>query len=108
MAAEGLSVKLPVPVTASVKVVVTGVSVPEVPVTVIVKAPVVAVALAVSVSTLDPVVGFVPNAEVTPLGTPDAARVTLPVNPLRSVTVMVSVPLWPCAIDRLGTDGASV
>ena len=77
-----MSVKLPVPVTASVKVVVTGVSVPEVPVTVTVNAPVVAVLLAVRVSTLDPVVGLVPNAEVTPLGNPDAARVTLPLNPL--------------------------
>jgi len=43
--------------------------------------PVVAVLLAVSVSTLVPVVGLVPNAAVTPLGRPDAAKVTLPLNP---------------------------
>ena len=43
--------------------------------------PVVAVLLAVSVSTLVPVVGLVPNAAVTPLGKPLAASVTAPVNP---------------------------
>jgi len=37
------------------------------------------------------VAGLVANAAVTPLGRPDAARVTLPVNPPTSVTVMVSV-----------------
>ena len=57
--------------------------------------PAVAVLLAVSVSALVPVVGLVPNEAVTPLGNPDAARVTLPVNGLTSVTVMVSVPLLP-------------
>jgi hypothetical protein len=55
----------------------------------------VAVLLAVSVSTLVVVVGLVANAAVTPVGSPDAARVTLPVNGLTSVTVMVSVPLRP-------------
>jgi len=39
------------------------------------------------------VVGLVPNAAVTPVGNPDAARVTLPAKGLTSVTVMVSVPL---------------
>jgi hypothetical protein len=81
--------------------VVVAVRLPEVPVIVTVADPVVAVLLAVSVSTLVPVVGFVPNAAVTPLGRPDAARVTLPVNPPTSVTVMVLVPLLPCVIVRL-------
>jgi hypothetical protein len=81
--------------------VVVAVKLPEVPVMVTVADPVVAVLLAVSVSTLVPVVGFVPNAAVTPLGRPDAARVTLPVNPPTSVTVMVLVPLPPCVIVRL-------
>lgn len=67
----------------------------EVPVIVTVAAPVVAELLAVSVSTLLPVVGFVAKAAVTPLGRPDAASVTLPVNPPTSVTVIVSVPLLP-------------
>jgi hypothetical protein len=81
--------------------VVVAVRLPEVPVIVTVADSVVAVLLAVSVSTLVPVVGFVPNAAVTPLGRPDAARVTLPVNPPTSVTVMVLVPLPPCVIVRL-------
>lgn len=73
--------------------VVLAVNVPEVPVIVTVAAPAVAVAPAVRVSTLVDVVGFVANAAVTPVGRPDAARVTEPVNGLTSVTVMVSVPL---------------
>jgi hypothetical protein len=74
---------------------VVAVKLPEVPVIVTVDVPVVAVALAVNVSTLVPVVGFVPNAAVTPLGNPDAASVTLPVNPFTSVTEIVLVPLLP-------------
>lgn len=70
--------------------------------------PVVAVLLAVSVSTLVPVVGLVPNAAVTPLGRPDAAKVTLPLNPPTSVTEMVLVPLLPSAIDRLLGESESV
>lgn len=81
--------------------VVVAVKLPEVPVIVTVADPVVAVLLAVRVSTLVPVVGLVPNAAVTPLGRPDAARVTLPVNPPTSVTVIVLVPLPPCVIVRL-------
>lgn len=81
--------------------VVVAVRLPEVPVIVTVELPVVAVLLAVSVSTLVPVVGFVPNAAVTPLGKPEAARVTLPENPFTSVTVIVLVPLLPWVIVRL-------
>jgi hypothetical protein len=81
--------------------VVDAVKLPEVPVIFTVADPVVAVLLAVSVSTLVPVVGFVPNVAVTPLGRPDAARVTLPVNPPTSVTVIVLVPLPPCVMVRL-------
>src|SRR5580658_2394024 len=81
--------------------VVVAVRLPEVPVMVTVDVPVVAVELAVSVNTLVPVVGFVPNAAVTPLGRPDAASVTLPVNPPASVTVIVLVPLLPWVTDRL-------
>ena len=68
---------------------------PDVPVMVIVAVPAVAVLVAVSVSTLLPVVGFVPNAAVTPLGRPEAASVTLPLNPPTSVTVIVSVRYFP-------------
>ena len=62
---------------------------------VIVAVPTVAVLLAVSVSTLLPVVGLVPNAAVTPLGRPEAARVTLSVKPFWPVTAMVDVPELP-------------
>ena len=89
-------------------IVVVAVSEPEVPVTVTVNAPVVAVLLAVRVSMLLLVVGLVPNEAVTPLGKPDAARVTLPVNPPVSVTLIVLVPLLPCVIDNDEGDAASV
>jgi len=57
--------------------------------------PAVAVLLAVSVKTLVVVVGFVPNAAVTPVGKPDADKLTLPVKPLCGVTVTVLEPLDP-------------
>ena len=88
--------------------VVLAVRLPEVPVIVTVAAPVVAVALAVNVSTLVPVVGFVPNAAVTPLGRPDAARVTLPLNPPTSVTEIVLVPLPPWVTVTLLGEAESV
>ena len=75
--------------------VVLAVRLPEVPLIVTVDVPTVAELLAVSVSTLDAVVGFVENDAVTPIGRPEAARVTVPVNPFRSATVMVSCPLLP-------------
>ena len=68
---------------------------PLVPVIVMVDVPAVAELLAVRVSTLVEAAGLVPNAAVTPVGRPEAARVTLPVNGLTSVTVMVSVPVAP-------------
>lgn len=108
-AGEAAMVKLGVAVALTVRTsVVVAVRLPEVPVIVTVDVPVVAVLLAVSVSTLVPVVGFVPNAAVTPLGNPEAASVTLPVNPPTSVTVMVLVPLPPCVIDKLLGESESV
>jgi hypothetical protein len=76
-------------------IVVEAVRLPEVPAIVTVAAPRAAVPLAVSVTPLDPVVGLVAKAAVTPLGKPDADRVTLPVNPVAPVTVMVSVAVLP-------------
>ena len=68
----------------------------EIPVMVIVAGPTVAVLLAVSVRTLEPVeVGFGANDAVTPLGRPEADRVTLPVNPFAGTTWTVSVPVDP-------------
>ena len=99
---DAAMVKLGVAVEFTVNAsVVLAVRLPEVPVMVTVADPVVAVLLAVSVSTLVPVVGFVPNVAVTPLGRPEAARVTLPLNPFTSLTVMVLVPLPPCVMVRL-------
>ena len=57
--------------------------------------PVVALAPAISVKVLVDAVGVVPNDAVTPVGRPDAARVTLPVKPLWGATVMVLEPLDP-------------
>jgi hypothetical protein len=74
---------------------------PEVPVMVTVAVPVVAVPLAVSVNVLVVVAGFVLNDAVTPLGNPDADRLTLPLNPFCAVTVIVLVPLVPCVIVKL-------
>jgi hypothetical protein len=88
--------------------VVLAVRLPDVPVMVTVAVPVVAVLLAVRVKVLVEVVGFVPNVAVTPLGKPDAANVTLPVNPPRSVTVIVLVPLPPCVTVTLLGDEARV
>ena len=57
----------------------------------------------VSVRVLVEVVELGLNAAVTPLGTPDAARVTLPVKPFDGTTVMVLVPLVPGAwVNLLG------
>ena len=88
---------------ASVKSVVA-LKEPEMPVTVTGYDPRPVALLTVSVSTLFPLVGFVPHAGVTPPGRPDTARLTLPLNPPRPVTAMVVVPELPGLIDRLVTD----
>src|ERR1700722_9925025 len=90
---EGESVKFGL-VTVNATVVLA-VRLPEVPLIVTVDVPAVAELLAVSVSTLDPVAGFVPKDAATPPGRPDATRVTLPLNPPAPATVMVSVALLP-------------
>jgi hypothetical protein len=64
---------------------------PEVPVIVTADSPVAAEALAVNVTTLEPIAGLVAIAAVTPLGRPETAKVTSPVNPFAAVTVTVSV-----------------
>jgi hypothetical protein len=107
VAGEGASVKPVGEVTLSVRL-VAAVVLPDVPVTVTVNAPSVAALLAVSVSTLEVAEDAGLNEAVTPLGRPDAVNDTVPVNPLRSVTVMVSVPLLPCFTERLVAEGASV
>jgi hypothetical protein len=105
---DGVSEKLGGGVTVRLMVVVWTM-LPEVPVTVtVVGPPTVADALAVSVSRLVPVVGFVPKPAVTPLGRPEAARVTLPEKPFVGLTVIVLVPLAPWAMVNVLGDGDSV
>ena len=75
--------------------VVVPVRVPDVPVTVTVAGPVVAVLLAVNVSVLLPVAGLGLNAAVTPFGSVDVLKLTLPLNPFCGVMLIVPVPLAP-------------
>ena len=89
-------------------IVVVFVKLPEVPVIVTVTVPIVAVLLAVSVKVLAVVAGFGLKDEVTPLGRPDADRLTLPLKPFCGVTVIVLVPLAPCAMLRLLGDAERV
>jgi len=70
-------------------------------VTVTVNVPVVAVLLAVNVNVLVVVVLLGLNDAVTPLGRPDADKLTLPLKPFCGVTVMVLAPLVPCATVKL-------
>ena len=60
--------------------------------TVTVAVPAAAVALAVKVNVLVEVAGFGLKAAVTPLGRPEAEKLTLPVKPLAGVIVIVLVP----------------
>jgi hypothetical protein len=72
--------------------VVVSVRLPDVPVIVSVAVPVAAVALAVNVSVLLLVAGLGLNAAVTPLGKPDAERVTLPLKPFAGVMLIALAP----------------
>ena len=74
---------------------------PDVPVMVTVTVPVVAVLLAVSVKALLDVAGFGVNVAVTPLGRPEADRLTLPLKPFCGVTLMVLEPAVPCVMVKL-------
>src|SRR5260370_19221019 len=75
--------------------VVVAVKLPEVPVMVSVAVPAVAELLAVSDRTLVVVVLVGLKDAVTPLGSPEATKLTLPVKPPAGVTVMVLVPVAP-------------
>lgn len=98
--------KCPNGFTVSV-IVVVALRLPEVPVIVAVAVPFVAVALAVRVRTLVEVAGLGLNDAVTPLGSPEAASVTLPENPLLGAMVMVLVPL-PTPFTMVTVFGAAV
>lgn len=82
--------------------VVVALSEPEVPVTVTVTGPPnVAVLLADSVNIWVPAAVAAAKLAFTPVGNPVAASATVPVNPPRSATEIVLVPLPFCAIDTL-------
>ena len=68
---------------------------PEVPVMVTSASPGVAVSLVTRVNVLIPVAGFGEKDAVTPLGSPDAAKFTLPVNPYWGYTAIVAVAELP-------------
>jgi hypothetical protein len=74
---------------------------PDVPVMVTVTVPVVAVLLAVSVNVLVLAVLLGLKDAVTPLGSPDADKLTLLLKPFCGVTVIVLVPAVPCVIVKL-------
>ncbi len=84
------------------------VKLPDVPVTVTVTVPVVAVLLAVKASVL--LLAVLPglNEAVTPLGRPDADKLTLLLKPFCGVTVMLLVLVVPCAIVKLFGDAERV
>src|SRR5258708_482362 len=90
-------------VTDSV-IVVELVRVPDVPVMVSVDVPVVTIALAVSVKGL--VLGGLRGLieAVAAPGRPEADKLTLPVKPFCGVTVIVLVPMAPCATLTLAGD----
>ncbi len=60
-----------------------------------------AVPLAVSVNTLEEVEELGLKDAVTPLGKPEAEKLTLPVKPFVGEMVTVLVPLVPCVIVTL-------
>ena len=77
---------------------VLAVTLPEVPVTVALYCPRLAELLALNVTVLLPfAVGFGENEAVTPLGRPETAKVTLPLNPELELTITEDdpEPPWP-------------
>jgi hypothetical protein len=81
---------------------------PEVPVMVTETVPMVAALLTVSVIVLAVLAGFGLNDAVTPLGRPDADKVTLLLKPPWGVTVIVPAPLAPRVMLRLLGDADRV
>src|SRR5713101_283567 len=83
------------------EIVVVFVKLPDEPVTVTVTVPVVAVLLAVSVNVLLLAVLVGLNVAITPLGRPEADKLTLLLKPFSGVTVIVLAPAAPCKIVTL-------
>jgi hypothetical protein len=89
-------------------IVVAFVKPPDVPVIVTETVPGVAELPTASVSVLVVVVELGLNDAVTPLGTPAADKLTLPVKPFFGLTVIVLVPLAPCRTVKLFGDAERV
>src|SRR6267378_655976 len=83
------------------EIVAVFVKLPDTPVAVTVTVPVVAVLLAVSVNVLLLAVLVGLNDAVTPLGRPEADKLTLLLKPFSGVTVIVLAPAAPCTIATL-------
>jgi hypothetical protein len=81
---------------------------PDEPVMVTVAGPVVAVLVAVSVNVLALVVLVGLNDALTPVGRPDADKLTLPLKPLSGLMEMVLVPLAPWTMVKVLGDVESV
>jgi hypothetical protein len=81
---------------------------PDVPVMVAVTVPAVAALLTASVNVLVVVVELGLNDALTPLGSPDAEKLTPPVKPFWGETVIVLVPLPPWVMLTLLGDAESV
>ncbi len=81
---------------------------PDVPAMMTVNVPVAAVLLALSVSVLAVAAGSGLNEAATPLGRPDADKLTLPLNPFSGVMAIVLVPTVPCMMLRLPGDAERV
>jgi len=97
--ADGDTVKLTV---------IVRVKVPEVPVTLTSTVPAAAVALAVSVNVVAEVVPLGLKEAVTPLGNPEAEKVTAPLKPLDGAMLISVVVLLPWRTVRLAGLAASV
>jgi len=106
--ADPLNVNPGAAVTVSATV-VDAVKAPEVPLMVTVTGPpTVAPLLADSVSTCVPATVPAAKIAVTPLGRPEAASATLPVNPPTLATVIVLVEVLPCTTDSVAGAAVSV
>jgi len=82
--------------------------VPEVPVMVTLEMPIAAVAPAARVRVVEAGSGLELNDTVTPLGRPEAEKVTFPVKPFRGETVTALKAEVPCTMAKLAGEAESV
>ena len=104
---EDERVKSPTGLTVRVIVAVL-VKVPDVPVMVTLEVPIVTVAPTLRVIVVEAGSGLELNDAVTPLGKPDAEKVTLPAKPFRGDTVIPVEPAVPCTMARPVGEAESV